>query len=214
MCSLLPVCRVWGRMGWSGRFWVLFLLDSLQTSENSSMQCGTELKPALVFSGWVHSLIPKKGRVPLWEPPWSGDGDMQGTFTHRCAPTEVLFSVIRNLTIWLTGSLGWHLHTPELLCFTEILKISVKLHTELFWFFFFLSVMIKTKSQRYIPECSPATALQSCAGACVGVWLWTKRRVLCNGLKNKNQYSLDGIWRLIMPNTSYVFLFLLIIQPR
>lgn len=30
-------------MGWSGRSWALFLPDSLQTSENFSMQSGTEL---------------------------------------------------------------------------------------------------------------------------------------------------------------------------
>lgn len=69
-------------------------------------------------------------------------------------------------------------------------------------FFSFLSVMIKAKTQRYIPECSPATARQSYAGVCVGVWFWTKRRVLCNGLKNKSQYSFG--WNLKVNNARYL----------
>lgn len=80
----------WDGQGGPEHCFSLILCSHLRISQCNVWE-RTVLKPALVFSGWVHTLIPKKGRVPLWEPPWSGDGDMQVTFTQRCAPTEVLF---------------------------------------------------------------------------------------------------------------------------
>lgn len=43
LCVVCCLCAEFGReMGWTGRSWALFLLDSLQSSENFSVQCVRE----------------------------------------------------------------------------------------------------------------------------------------------------------------------------
>lgn len=72
----------------------LSLSISSQTSQNSSVPFVRQLclnlqrcllsEPILWF---------ERGRVSLWYPPWSGDGDLQVTLmrTCRCVPTVALF---------------------------------------------------------------------------------------------------------------------------
>lgn len=94
LCVVCCLCAEFGtEMGWSRRPWALSLPDSLQTPENFSMQCGRE-DCAQTCTGifWLRAHSdPKEGKSAPLGTTTEWDGDMQVTFIHRCAPTEVLF---------------------------------------------------------------------------------------------------------------------------
>lgn len=194
-------------------FWPLFLhCFSLCLHRHLGIsQCQpwerTAFEPTLVFFVWAYG---KDGKsVTVVTPRGVEDGDMQVTSMCRCAPTEVLFQAIRNLTIHFKD-IGIASSYEGVMTYWDCQHLSRSAHTACF-----LAIskeesrnrgtnLMHSISQNY----RPATALYWYAGGCFEVCFWSKWRVLCNELKKEICMPYVEFKVLQCPTPPMLFLFL------